>query len=422
MPIHGLPSLPPPGWLGTGAGQALPGNAAVAPSRSVAATVTSAGTLANNAHTPANASAGGFTLSLPTGQSAGSVISVEKTDSSANAVTVSGNIRGQSAQSLTLTLFREAMVFIADAAGSWWPCAGHKTLSSLDSRYPLTTDSRLSDSRTPTAHESSHLPGGSDAIPWSASIHATGPDASKPAAAAANAGFFYYSTDVSGGTLYRSDGATWTAITKGLTALPVSHATTHVAGGSDDLYIFYGATLSTRMETMPTREFAQNTTTLATGQVLFAYFRANRNLTITTLGASCEGASTTTTKGRLALYTISGSNARGATCTAVAWTDTSTSFLTAVGDFNAALTSKNLDGSAGSNPTSYNIVAGTWYALALLFVGTGSPAVRSASIGARLAVSYDPVLAQALSSQTDVPSSTANNAGGGTAMFWGYAQ
>ncbi len=41
--------------------------------------------------------------------------------------------------------------------------------------------------------------------------------AGRPAAAAGNAGYLYFATDASGGTLYRSDGTIWTAATLGLT-------------------------------------------------------------------------------------------------------------------------------------------------------------------------------------------------------------
>jgi len=76
--------------------------------------------------------------------------------------------------------------------------------------YVQTTDSRLSDARTPTAHASAHLPGGTDAIAWGASIIMSGTDASLPAAAATNAGCFYFATDTF--TLYRSTGSAWVIV------------------------------------------------------------------------------------------------------------------------------------------------------------------------------------------------------------------
>lgn len=70
----------------------------------------------------------------------------------------------------------------------------------------LGNDARLTDSRTPTAHTASHAPAGTDALPWS-TIHGRGTTAAKPAAAAANAGYLYFDTDLV--KLQRSTGAAW---------------------------------------------------------------------------------------------------------------------------------------------------------------------------------------------------------------------
>src|SRR5437868_2513403 len=110
-------------------------SSASSPSVTVASTVTSAGTLAAGKHTPVDASGGALAMTLPTGASSGTVLSLEKTDTTNNTVTVTGNIRGVAATSLVMRLVRESMVFIADSSGSWWPQAGHKTLSSIDERY-----------------------------------------------------------------------------------------------------------------------------------------------------------------------------------------------------------------------------------------------------------------------------------------------
>jgi hypothetical protein len=61
---------------------------------------------------------------------------VEKVDATANAVTVSGSIRG-AATTIGLVLQHETLELVADASGSWWPVAGHKTKSSLDGTYGL---------------------------------------------------------------------------------------------------------------------------------------------------------------------------------------------------------------------------------------------------------------------------------------------
>lgn len=52
--------------------------------------------------------------------------------------------------------------------------------------------------------------------------------ASRPAAASTNSGFYYVATDVGSGTIYQSNGSSWTQITPGVT-----HAAQHASGGSD---------------------------------------------------------------------------------------------------------------------------------------------------------------------------------------------
>jgi lysophospholipase L1-like esterase len=102
---------------------------------SVASTVTASGALVVGKHNPVDATAGAKTMTLPTGAGEGTTIGVEKLDSSANAVTVTGNVRGASGQSITLPWAHETLLLRADATGSWWPVAGHKTKTSLDAAY-----------------------------------------------------------------------------------------------------------------------------------------------------------------------------------------------------------------------------------------------------------------------------------------------
>jgi hypothetical protein len=105
------------------------------PLQTVAATVTAAGAAVANKHNPVNAAAGTLAISLPTGQAAGTQISVEKVDSSTNAVTITGSVRGVGGSTLTLSWQYETILLRADAAGSWWPVAGHKTKTALDAAY-----------------------------------------------------------------------------------------------------------------------------------------------------------------------------------------------------------------------------------------------------------------------------------------------
>jgi len=85
-----------------------------------------------------------------------------------------------------------------------------------------TSDSRLSDARTPTAHAPSHAPGGSDPLTYSLS----GTLAARPAAGASNSGYFYLATDTNGGTIYQSNGSSWVqaaaAVTSGGSSIDYS--------------------------------------------------------------------------------------------------------------------------------------------------------------------------------------------------------
>ena len=107
--------------------------AASLPALTANVSVSASGTLALNTVTEASASSSAITMTLPSSV-AGDVIVCEKSDSSANTVSITGNIRGVSSTTQTLKLQNESTMFLG-YAGSWWPVAGHKTLSSLDSRY-----------------------------------------------------------------------------------------------------------------------------------------------------------------------------------------------------------------------------------------------------------------------------------------------
>lgn len=112
--------------------------ATYSPLRDVAATVTAAGALVINKHNPVDATAGALTVTLPTGAPAGTLITVEKEDTSTNIVTVSGSLRAAGASNITLRTQYESMMFQAKTGGTWWPIAGHKTWTALDAAYATT--------------------------------------------------------------------------------------------------------------------------------------------------------------------------------------------------------------------------------------------------------------------------------------------
>lgn len=101
----------------------------------VAATVSASGAAVVNKHNPVDATGAARSLSLPTAQAEGTQISVEKVDSSSNAVSITGNIRGVGSSTIALTFLSESLMLRADSAGSWWPIAGHRTKASIDGVY-----------------------------------------------------------------------------------------------------------------------------------------------------------------------------------------------------------------------------------------------------------------------------------------------
>ncbi len=92
-----------------------------------------------------DASAGIITMSLPTGQPVGTMLSVRKHDSSANNVVVTGNIAGTAGTTHTLIARGEVMAYRADANGSWWVVGGNKPLTMLDGRYVRTVNGTAPD-------------------------------------------------------------------------------------------------------------------------------------------------------------------------------------------------------------------------------------------------------------------------------------
>lgn len=80
-------------------------------------------------------------------------------------------------------------------------------------------------------HDLTHLPGGTDELQWSSSIHMRGTTAARPAASTTNAGLFYSLSDGTG-ALQRAAGASWIDI-----APPYLHASQHSSGGADPITV-----------------------------------------------------------------------------------------------------------------------------------------------------------------------------------------
>lgn len=99
----------------------------------LATTLTAGGALQAGYHTPVDASGGPLTVTLPTPIEP-TLLSVEKIDSSTNAITISGNIRG-SASSVTLNAQYEVRTFLWTSANTWRVYSDHRTKASLDATY-----------------------------------------------------------------------------------------------------------------------------------------------------------------------------------------------------------------------------------------------------------------------------------------------
>lgn len=123
------------GTDGTAASWVVPSGGGSSPLTDVAASVSANGALVVGKHNPVNASGGTRAMTLADAGSAGLLVSLEKTDSSVNTVTVTGTLRGVANATITLPWQYEALLLMSKADGSWWPVAGHKTKAALDATY-----------------------------------------------------------------------------------------------------------------------------------------------------------------------------------------------------------------------------------------------------------------------------------------------
>jgi hypothetical protein len=125
----GTPGTWTEGASGSGGGSSSP--ALIVNTTSLTATTT----LPAGHQSEVDATSGSVTVNLPTGSSAGTLLSVEKVDATINTVNITGNIRGVAAQTIQILGQHETIGFVADSTGSWWVDWGHKPLSMLDARY-----------------------------------------------------------------------------------------------------------------------------------------------------------------------------------------------------------------------------------------------------------------------------------------------
>lgn len=114
-----------------------------------ATTHTSAFTaVASRKHT-VDATSGAIAVTLPATNTAGTLISVQKSDTSANLVTMSGKINGVASSTSSLRSQYQGKLLHADGTGNWDIIAGDVSVAALDTRYgDLTTAQTIAGVKT----------------------------------------------------------------------------------------------------------------------------------------------------------------------------------------------------------------------------------------------------------------------------------
>ena len=169
-----------------------------------------------------------------------------------------------------------------------------------------------------------------------------------------------------------------------------AHAVTHQAGGSDELILPGGHMLAGRAETLP-RYAAGASITLASGTLLLGYVTAPVNLSATSIVVgSASAASATVTLGRVGVWSVDGSG----NLTLLQGSVNDTALLGSV----STLYTKTIAAAA--------LTRGSRYAVGVLIVGSTAGSVRGAS-GISGITSLAPVMAAAVTGQTDLPASVA---------------
>jgi hypothetical protein len=339
------------------------------------------------------------------------------------------------------TLFSGLYADLTSVPDSFVPSAHNQAWSTVTatpttlSGYGITdavgsSDSRLTDSRTPASHVHGNLTNAGAIGSTSGKIVVTTASgvlttAATIAAASQVSGLATVATsglasDLSG-TLAdaRLSATVTTALTDART--PTSHASSHASGGADALTLAasqitsgtladsllsaniatyatlapVGNSSSSVIDIYPRGEQSVQATAITSGTLWITFFTPQTTLTVSSITmASTQTAGATLTLARMGLYTF---NETTATLVARCASDT-TLFTSTITAYTRAFNT------TGGYPATYTLNAGTRYGVGVIVVGTTMPSLGLRAVNVALA-SLTPRMSGTLTSQSDLPAS-----------------
>lgn len=320
------------------------------------------------------------------------------TDSRTPTSHVHGNINnagaiGSTSGQIVVTTINGVLTTAATIAST--AVSGLPTAGTASTNYCAGNDSRLSDSRSPTSHASTHASGGADAISIAASqvsglaavatsgnyssltsLPTLGTAASSSTSDFAAASHTHALSALTQSSAASGQVATWNGTAWApATPTPATTSASSLTSGtlSDSLLSSNVVTVanltarfnqSTSVVDVIDRAMVTTTRGPTTGTIFFSFFSPASSVTVSSISmATGAGLASSVTLARMGLYTWDGS-----TLTLVARTASDTTLFTS----SATVFLRSFD-TSGSYPSTYTLAAGTRYAVAVIVVASSIP-------------------------------------------------